>query len=128
MAKCKFIGKNTSFKMLVVLSSIFVADTKITFIYNFVAPLSEDLKLKLSRFKLSAYYSTNTLDKDCYILNITQKRSTVLALFNVDILSPPLLVLKTMRVDISSDFSCNNFSNFLDEIGCLRQMTNTHQL
>ena len=37
--KCKFIVKNSIFKMLVVLQSIFVADTKINFIYNFVAPL-----------------------------------------------------------------------------------------
>ena len=40
LTKCKFIMKNISFKMLVVLSSIFVADTKITFVYNFVAPLN----------------------------------------------------------------------------------------
>ena len=38
VTKCKFIVKNSSFEMLVVFSSIFVADTKITFVYNFVAP------------------------------------------------------------------------------------------
>ena len=38
VTKCKFIGKNSSFEMLVVFSSIFVTDTKITFVYNFVAP------------------------------------------------------------------------------------------
>ena len=38
--KCKFIMKNSSFKTLVVFSSILVADTKTTFIYNFVAPLA----------------------------------------------------------------------------------------
>ena len=37
--KCKCIVKNNSFEMLVVFSPVFVADTKITFIYNFVAPL-----------------------------------------------------------------------------------------
>ena len=37
--KCKFIVKNISFKMLVVLSPIFVVDPKITFVCNFVAPL-----------------------------------------------------------------------------------------
>ena len=37
--ECKFIIENSSFKMLVVFSPIFVADTKITFVYNFVAPL-----------------------------------------------------------------------------------------
>ena len=38
VTKCKFIVKNSSFEMLVVFSPIFVADTKITFVYNFVAP------------------------------------------------------------------------------------------
>ena len=36
--KCKFITKNSSFKMLVVFLPIFVAQTKIK--QNFVAPLS----------------------------------------------------------------------------------------
>ena len=35
VTKCKFIVKNGSFKMLVVLSPIFVADTKINLVYNF---------------------------------------------------------------------------------------------
>ena len=39
VTKCKFIVKYSSFKMLVVFSPIFVADTKITFLDNFVAPL-----------------------------------------------------------------------------------------
>ena len=39
VTKCKFIAKNSSFELLVVFPSIFVADTKITFFYNFVAPL-----------------------------------------------------------------------------------------
>ena len=39
VTKCKFIVKNSSFEMLVVFSPIFVADTKMTFVYNFVAPL-----------------------------------------------------------------------------------------
>ena len=33
--------QNSSFKMLVVFSSIFVADTKIPFVYNFVVPLRD---------------------------------------------------------------------------------------
>ena len=37
--KCKFIVENSSFEMLVVFLPIFVADTKMTFVYNFVAPL-----------------------------------------------------------------------------------------
>ena len=41
VTKCKFIVKNSSFKMLVVFSPIFVADTKITFVYNFVASLRD---------------------------------------------------------------------------------------
>ena len=41
LTKCKSILKKSSFKMLVVLSSIFVADTKVTFAYDFVAPLKK---------------------------------------------------------------------------------------
>ena len=37
--KSKFIVKNYSFKMLVAFWPIFVADTKITFVYTFIAPL-----------------------------------------------------------------------------------------
>ena len=44
VTKCKFIVKNSSFEMLVVFSPIFVADTKITFVYNFVAPLNLNQK------------------------------------------------------------------------------------
>ena len=40
LKKCKFNGKNISFKMLVLLSPTSVADTKITFVYNFVALLT----------------------------------------------------------------------------------------
>ena len=39
VTKCKFIVKNRSFEMLVMFSPNFVADTEITFVYNFVAPL-----------------------------------------------------------------------------------------
>ena len=39
VAKCKFIVKNSNFKMLIVFSPIFVVDTKITIVYNFVASL-----------------------------------------------------------------------------------------
>ena len=39
LTKCKSILKKSSFKMLVVLSAIFVADTKVTFAYDFVAHL-----------------------------------------------------------------------------------------
>ena len=39
VTKCKFIVKSSSFEMLVVFSLIFAADTKITFVYNFVASL-----------------------------------------------------------------------------------------
>ena len=42
--KCKFIVKYSNFKMLVVFLPIFVADTKVTFVYNFVAPLNVDLR------------------------------------------------------------------------------------
>ena len=40
MTKCKFIVKNSNFIVLVVFSPIFATDTKITFVYNFVAPLT----------------------------------------------------------------------------------------
>ena len=43
VTKCKFIVKNSSFKTFVGFSPIFVADTKITFVYNSVAPLKETL-------------------------------------------------------------------------------------
>ena len=39
VTKCRFIVENSSFKMLVVFSSIFLGDTKMTFVYNFVALL-----------------------------------------------------------------------------------------
>ena len=39
VTKDKFIVKNSSFEMLVVFSPIFVVDTKITFVYDFVALL-----------------------------------------------------------------------------------------
>ena len=51
MTKYKFIVKNSSFKMLVVLSLIFVADTKITFVYNFVAPLNMFPKVPRGQIK-----------------------------------------------------------------------------
>ena len=41
VTKYKFIEKNSSFKLLVVFLPIFLADAKITFVYNFVAPLKE---------------------------------------------------------------------------------------
>ena len=41
MTRCKFIVKYSIFKKLVVLLPIFAADTKINFVYNFVAPLSQ---------------------------------------------------------------------------------------
>ena len=44
LAKCEVIVKNRNLKMLVVLSPIFVADTKITFVYNFVAPINAHVK------------------------------------------------------------------------------------
>ena len=40
VTKCKFIMKNRRLKFLVVAWPIFVADTKLIFVYNFVAPLS----------------------------------------------------------------------------------------
>ena len=75
VAKCKFIVKNSSFKMLVVFSPIFMVDTNITFIYNFIAPLTISFKgnyfvylgrlvgLKtLQRLTLIAFLSTGVSD------------------------------------------------------------------
>ena len=47
VTKCKFNVKNSSFEILVVFSSIFVVDTKIDFVYNFVAPLKDGVELKI---------------------------------------------------------------------------------
>ena len=51
--KCKCIVKNNSFEMLVVFSPIFVAETNVAFVYNFVAlltlvrqPLPQLVKMK----------------------------------------------------------------------------------
>ena len=41
VTKCRFIVKNSSFKMLVVFLFILVADAKLTFVYNFVASLTK---------------------------------------------------------------------------------------
>ena len=46
-------------------------------------PWKECSKLKPSRFKLLAFYSTNIPAKDCCILKVTLKCSTVPILFNV---------------------------------------------
>ena len=62
VTECKFITKNRSFKMLVVFSPIFVADTKITFVYDFVARLMREFDLKtflIFRFNLYAYFLGN---------------------------------------------------------------------
>ena len=43
VAKYKFNMKDSSFEMLVVFLPIFVVDTKITFVYNLIAPLRPPL-------------------------------------------------------------------------------------
>ena len=68
MTKCKFVVKNGSFEMLVVFSPIFVADTKITFVYNFVAPLKAVLLL-LTMFLSYQYLFTKQLwENNAYFL------------------------------------------------------------
>ena len=61
VAKCKFIVKHSNFKMLVAFSPIFVTDTKITFVYNFVAPLRKYYKnmfiIALSRLLIYFYFA-----------------------------------------------------------------------
>ena len=56
VTECKFIMKNSSFKMLVVFSPIFMADTKVNFIYNFVAPLTMSLVDMVSPLTLSTNF------------------------------------------------------------------------
>ena len=51
MTECKLVTQNSSFKMMAVFSLIFVADTKITFDYNFVAPLKHLLLLLIKFVK-----------------------------------------------------------------------------
>ena len=41
VTKCEFNVKDSNFEMLVVFSPIFVAYSKIAFVYNFVTPLSK---------------------------------------------------------------------------------------
>ena len=53
VTKCKFIVKNSSFEMLVVFSPIFVADTKIALVYNFVALLRGYYSWKICLFSVS---------------------------------------------------------------------------
>ena len=51
LTKCKFTVKNSSSKILVVLSPIFVVDIKITFVYYFVTPLNERLYIINATFQ-----------------------------------------------------------------------------
>ena len=51
MTEYKFIMNNSSFKMLVVFSPIFVEDTKITFVYNFVAALMFAIDYKILKIQ-----------------------------------------------------------------------------
>ena len=66
MRKCKFIVKNSSFEVLVVFLPIFVAVTKITFVYNFVAPLEimfnngaqfENFFFSLLKWEISGFFN-----------------------------------------------------------------------
>ena len=69
VAECKFIMKNSSFKILVVLSTIFVTDTKITFVYNFVAPLT-CIGNTLNSNALSVIVSEAEQIEKCICLNL----------------------------------------------------------
>ena len=96
VAKCKFIVKNSSFKMLVVFSPIFVADTKITFVYNFVAPLRKDIKVKLSQsdiFTIFLYQGTfSKFSDNFYCKYLSQKFNTPLLSYSPKFFWPFLLV------------------------------------
>ena len=72
LTKCKFIVKNSSFKMLVVPLPIFVVDTKIIFVYNFVVPLtfydSTELEEYTDVFKLQKLDSLSRQKMDdCFL-------------------------------------------------------------
>ena len=54
MTECKFIMKNRSFKMVAVFSPIFVAETKITFVYNFVTPFKVQFCFSLQNLTLTS--------------------------------------------------------------------------
>ena len=56
VTKCKFIVKNSSFRMLVVFSPIFVADTKITFVASL-----KFYATTVSLLKLTFYIDKGTL-------------------------------------------------------------------
>ena len=57
--KREIIGKSSSLEMLVALLLIFVVDTKITFAYNFVAPLMYLLQHLVWFQHISSYFDGN---------------------------------------------------------------------
>ena len=73
VTKCKFIVKISSFKMLVVFSPIFVADTKISFVYNFV------VRSKISLYLITAIIREVTCDNlSCGLSDLLGRISTLL--------------------------------------------------
>ena len=71
VTKCEFIIKNSSFKMLVVFSPIFVADTKITFVCNFVAPVTVQ-KNKMLTLSHRIYFNMINFNKQTVNKAITR--------------------------------------------------------
>ena len=88
LTMCKFIVKNGSFKMLIVLLPIFVVDTKITFVYNVVSPLRIHWRL-LTILKTSNVYVCSNVFLICkciyifciYILTIHWYKTQMLKKF-----------------------------------------------
>ena len=72
LMQCELIVKNSSFKMLVMLSPIFMADTKVTFIYNFVAPLK--VLLKICRILLSFWLKYHLSMALCMFMDLINFR------------------------------------------------------
>ena len=80
--KYKCIVKNNSFEMLVVFSPTFMADTKITFVYNFVALLNflelfiigKYIKIRFKNRGSPCYFLSSRSQKINNITKIEQKR------------------------------------------------------
>ena len=82
--KCKIIGKSSSLEMLVTLLLIFVVDTKITFAYNFVAPLMYLLQHLVWFQHISSYCGGNAAKKSqfCTFYLITIEKVYAIPIFH----------------------------------------------
>ena len=70
VTKCKFIMKNSGFNLLFVFQPIFVVDTKITFAYYFVAPLSSRSSEQLLK-KTEQPMAMSSMEKQLSYVKVT---------------------------------------------------------